>query len=289
MKTILTSLLSMRRTPYQTIIAITLIALTSFVAYLFSLFLFSSYVVIQFFEASPQVMAYFELDTQPEFIADIAQQLQEQAGIDSVTVVTQQEALEFYREQNQDNPFLLELVTADILPASLEVSANSAEVLRQVRDELDQIERVESVILQQDLLTVVERWTRYLRILGVVSVGLLATLSLLLVIVIISLRIVSRRGAIGVMRLLGADRWFIQAPYLVEGWLYGVFGAMLGWVVATSVVLYATPNLQDFLGEIMLLPFEWQVFAIQLGVGVAVAGLLGMIASWIAVGRLIKQ
>src|SRR4030067_1202170 len=122
-----------RRSPYQALAAIIVLTLTSFVAYLFILFWLGSQVVLNYFETRHQVTAFFKDDVNETTILEIKANLEQQPSLRKVNYVSKAEALEIYQEQNQNDPLLLEMVTAEILPASLEVAATTIDDLAHVK------------------------------------------------------------------------------------------------------------------------------------------------------------
>ena len=283
------ALVTMRRSPYQSLASILILSFTFFVAYSFSLFLVGSEKVLQFFETRPQVIAFFEIETTNDQIKRVTNEVGEKDFVSGVEFVSKEEALGIYREENRDDPLLLELVTAQILPASLEVSGRSIEDLPRIRETLEDYEGIDEVILQQDIIDSLSGWTRSIRLVGVISVALLGLVSLLIMVIIIGMKVVTKRPAIKIMRLIGATRWFIKSPFVFEGVLYGLLSSLLGWVGSVIALLYLTPWLKDFLGSIPIFPVPLAFYAVQLSVGTVLGILLGAFAGAIAVGRMIKK
>ena len=91
------------------------------------------------------------------------------------------------------------------------------------------------------------------------------------------------------MRLLGATKWYVKRPFMLEGMIYGLLGALIGWGVIIGVLLYITPWVQNFLTEIPLFPIPLDFFAIQLGVRLLAGLFLGGFAGQVAAERLIKN
>src|SRR3989338_2504723 len=123
MKFIKSSLRNIRRSPYQALAAVLIMMLTFLTISFFTFLLSGSARVINFFESKPQVTAFFKNETKQSDINALEAQVKNTGKVSSVRFVSKQEALKIYREQNKDDPLLLDLVTADILPASLEISA----------------------------------------------------------------------------------------------------------------------------------------------------------------------
>lgn len=289
MNPLFSAITSMRRSPYQSLAAILMITITAFVAYSFSLIALGTHVILRYFETRPQIIAFFELSSTAQEINQVAKALQEKSYVTEVKMVSKEEALTQYQSDNKDDPLLLELVTADILPASIEVSGKSIDDLAQIKSDLVSAPGVDEIVYQEDLIDSLNRWTKGLRLAGVITLSVLGVISVLIVLIVLGMKITSKRQAIGIMRIIGATRWYISEPYLFEGALYGCFGSILGWSVMVLALLYATPWLKEFVGAIPIIPVPWQVLAMQLAAGTLGAMLVGSLTGIWAVRRLIRK
>jgi len=113
-----------RRTPYQALAAVAVMTLNLFIASVFITTASSFEQILRFFESRPQVTAFFKDEAKIDQVEALRQKLLETGKVAEVKYVSKEEALAIYREQNKDDPVLLEMVTANMLPASLEVSAD---------------------------------------------------------------------------------------------------------------------------------------------------------------------
>jgi cell division transport system permease protein len=279
---------NIRRSPFQSLTAMMITAVTLFVAYSFSLMILGTQEILTYFETRPQVIGFFELDTSSNELKSVADKMQQKAYVKDVNLITQEEALAAYREENKDDPLLLELVTADILPASLEVSADEISSLIAIKDDLKSLDEIEEVVFQQDIIDSLSNWTSSVRYIGIATVVVLGVTSFLIISALISMKVTNRKKAIQIMQFLGASNWFIKAPFFFEGALYGLIGSLMGWAGTFAALLYLTPWIKEFLGNIALLPVPWEIFAIQLSGGTLITMLLGGFAGAIAVKRMMK-
>lgn len=283
------ALINMRRAPYQALAAILLLSVTFFVGYIFSFFALGSEKILQYFETRPQVIAFFNLETEPEVINQLATELSNQPYVTEVKVVSKDEALQIYQEENKDDPLLLELVTSQILPASVEVSASSLEDLKTIKDTLETNDDIDEVVLQEDILESLASWTTNLRLVGIVSITILGVTSLLLMMIVIGMKVITKRPAINIMRIIGATKWFIRSPFVIEGMLYGLLSSLIGWSIAVAILFYLTPDIKNFLGPIPLFPIEPAFFAVQVSLGTLIGMVLGSLAGSLAVGRVMRK
>jgi cell division transport system permease protein len=276
---------NIRRAPYQSMAAVLILTISLFVTQVFVLILYTSQSVLAYFETRPQVTAFFKDEVSESVILNLKSQLENQQYVNQVAYVSKEEALKIYREQNSDDPLLLEMVTAEILPASLEVSAMTVDDLPIIAQTLEQTSGVEEVAFQTDVIDALKKWTDGIRTGGLIIVAFLAITSVLIISIIISIKASSKKHEIATLRLLGATPLYINGPFIVEGALYGLFGAVTSWAIIYIVILYSTPSLLNFFGEIPILPVDPMVMLSVLAGTAGLAMFMGMFSGSISTGR----
>ena len=288
MKHIKIALTHIRRAPYQAIAAIGICAITFFLASVFAVVAVGSSAILRYFETRPQVTVFFKDETTPSQVSDLEAKVKASGLATDIKYVSKEEALAIYREQNKNDPLLLEMVTASILPASLEIQARDPQALKQIADQVSSDPTVEEVLFQEDIVAALISWTKFIRIVGISFVSTFVVLSLVIILVIIGMKIATKKDEIEILYLIGATNWYIRAPFLFEGLFYGLTGAVFAWLATLIVLLYSTPFLVTFLAGLPLLPIPLWFYSALL-VGTLLAGLiLGAIGSLLAVRRYLK-
>jgi cell division transport system permease protein len=288
MKTTKATFKHIRRSPYQSLAAVFIMMLTFLSITVFSFIVFGSSAVINFFESKPQVTAFFKDTASEQNINDLRKQLDQTGMIASTKYISKQQALQIYKAQNKNDPLLLDLVTADILPASLEISTVRIEDLNAVSDILNKSPYVSQVIYQRDIVSTLARWTSAVRIIGIVLIAVLTVVSIFIMMTVIGFKVSQKRDEIEIMKLLSATNWYIRWPFMLEGILYGAVGTLIGWIIASGGLLYFSPFLESFLKGIPIFPIS-PIFLLGLLLGeLLLAVLLGVLASSLAVLRYLK-
>lgn len=278
-----------RRSPYQVVVAVVTIALTFYLASIFGLLLTGSQMLLNYFETRPQVTAFFQDDVKMSQIDELKVKLGETGKVASTKYISKEEALSVYREENKDDPSLLEMVTANILPASMEVSAKDISYLSDVASMLKEEPGVEDVIYQEDVVASLKNLTSNVRRIGLEQVGSLGIVSFLIVSVITAIKVVLRKEEIEILQLIGASRWYIRLPFLVEGMLYGIMGAILGWGIAYIRILYLAPQLAGFLKDTPIPSTPPMYFMMMmLSAEILLGMFIGTLGSFVALRRYLK-
>lgn len=288
MRLIKTAFAHIRRSPYQAISAISVMTLTFFIASVFLLAAYGSEKVMNFLETKPQVSAYFKDEVTLEEIELLKDKLNKTGKVLKIKFISKEEALSIYREQNKDDPLLLEMVTANILPSSLEVSAQDLLSLKEIAEILKNDEFVGEVVFQEDVVSGLSSWTRALRMVGIALISILSFVSLFNILIIIGMKVALRRKEIEILRLIGASSWYVQAPFFYEGIFYGLTGAVFSWAATYGLLIYTSPKFEIFLQDIPLLPINPLVM-LSLLVGLVTAGtVIGVFGSFLAIRRYLK-
>src|SRR3989344_19651 len=279
-----------RRSPFQGLAAVMITTLTFLVISVFSLISYGSIKILEYFESAPQVIAFFEpgKDLTEVEIANIRAQLDKTGKLKDFRYVSTNEAEAIYKEKNKDNPLLLELVDASILPASIEISAGELKNLVELKGVLETQEGVDDVVYYEDIVNSLSSWINSVKIMGGAAIAYLVIESVLVILVIIALQIAARREEIEILKLIGATTGFIRQPFVVTGMAYGLIGGFLAWSVSYLMLLYSTPFLANWLQDIPLLPVSFW-FMLALLAGELVLGILiGAVGSLIATRRFLK-
>jgi len=283
-----TSWTHMRRTPYQALAAILIMFLTFFITTVFILTAGGFQTILRYFETRPQVTAFLKDETTSAQIDTLKAKLAQTGKVRETKYISKEEALNIYREQNKNDPLLLEMVTANILPASLEVSTNNLPHLNEVAQILRAEPTIEEVVFQEDVVNALQQWTLNIRRVGISLIGVFGLVSLLMILVIIGMKITLRKEEIDILQLLGASRWYIRAPFLLEGMFYGAVGAFMAWGITYLLLLYLTSYIIGFFQGIDLLPVSPFFMLTVLGIEISSGIVIGSLGSLLAVKRYLK-
>lgn len=280
---------NIRRTPYQALAACMVMFLTFLVLTIFSLLAIGSQQILKYYESKPQAIAFFKDNTSAQDISAIQAALNQTGKVSKLKFTSKVEALQIYRERNKNNPQLLELVTANILPPSLEVSTAGPGDLAPIVDILKKEPVIEEVVYPEDVVKTIAQATSLIRYVGIGIVSFLLVFSILAILMIIGFKIRVQRHEIETMKLLGASNWFIRSPYIIEGAVYGLFGAFFAWISSYLIIWYLTPFLQNSLGnDLKLLPISIVLMLEILLITSLVSILVGSIGSYGALRRYLK-
>jgi cell division transport system permease protein len=200
-------------------------------------------------EVRNQLNVQYELydDATKAEIAALKQKLEGIPHVAQVTFVSKDEALATLKGELKDKTIVEELHT-NPLPNSFEVKADDAANLASIRAAVypngPKGQPFSAIIVKefdrQQSSEKIEQVTSALKIVLTVITALLIAASLMLVGNTIRLSIYTRRREVEVMRLVGATRWFIRWPFMIEGVVVGFAGGLVAililWLGKITVV-----------------------------------------------------
>ncbi len=169
--------------------------------------------------------------------------------IESVRFETKDEALDNFKRQMAGSPWVNNL-TADEMQASFRIKLVDPEQYQIVTDALSGRDGVQSVNDQREQLEPLFNVLNRLTVLSGALAGVMILTALLLIPTTIRLSAMSRRNETEIMRFVGASNFFIELPFILEG----VLSALLGAILAVAG-LWVTVNffVTDWLGS----AFSW--------------------------------
>jgi|Napbiome12C3dose_1001474.scaffolds.fasta_scaffold00008_3 cell division transport system permease protein len=279
---------NIRRTPFQALAASMVMFLTFLALQVFLILAAGSQSTLRFFESKPQAIVFFKEGTTGQDVSAIQNALSQETRVTKTKFISKEDALKIYRDRNKNDPALLELVTASILPASLEISTQNPRDLQPIAEILKREPVVSEVIIPEDVVSALTSATKIIRLVGGSTVAFLLIFATLVIVMITGFKIRLKRTEIEIMRLLGASPSFIRNPFILEGIFYGITGAFTAWAFCYALIWYLTPFLQGYLGEINLLPINPLFMLALLSGSLSLALLVGGIGSFAAVRRYLK-
>lgn len=225
-------------------------------------------------------------DEQRQAIEDQLESPQAAEYVDSYEYESQEMALEIFQEQFA-NSEMAEVVTADQLPESFRVKLVDPEQYEVINEMFANMPGVEEVSDQRELL---ESLFAIMNIASVVAVGLAVVMlvtATLLIATTIRLSAFSRRRETGIMRLVGASKSMIQLPFLAEGVLAAVLGAVLASVTTWALAEFFVGNwLATQYPDTGFISGQDALVLIPLLIVIAVV--LAAVSSWLTLRRYLK-
>ena len=194
-------------------------------------------------------------ECQQDLCRNIRTDLENTPGVVSVQYLNKADALADARERTFKNqPEYSDLISENALPASMKVRMSDAERYGVIFDAFNQRPGVASILNQKELVDRLVSVFNGLRNAAFALALVQAFAALLLIANMVQIAAFTRRTEVGIMRLVGATRWYTQLPFLLEA----VVAALVGTVLAVLGLFAARPLVIDgVLGDL----YDVNVFA----------------------------
>ena len=234
LQVLFTTLGQLAKTPSSTMMSIGVVAITLALPTLLFILVGNAENLGKSWEGRPQMTAFMARDATKQSALELLERIQALDGITQVELITSDQALEEFRllsglgdvlDELDENPLPTSLL---ILPDrgfesitslnTLIAAVGADPAVDQVLLDLEWIERFNSILM---LLT------RCVYVIG----ALLAMAVVLVISNTIRLAILNRRDEIEIIKLIGGTNQFIQRPFLYNGFLLGLAGAFIAWIV----------------------------------------------------------
>ena len=234
----------------------------------------------------------------PEDVTKLQNDIQGLENVKGVRYVSKADALERLRTSSKDGEQLAKTAQeiGNPLPASIEVKTKSLDNLdaldAKIRN-LPQGNLISQTSLQDNNVRkqVVENINKISqgvsRIGSIVSVAFLIV-SLLIIFNTIRMAIFTRREEIDIMKLVGATKWFIRGPFLVEGAVYGVIGATIAIAIAIPSLNFAKPLFVNYFSTTDVIDFVSARYGLVVGGMYGLGIMIGVTSSYLAISRHLK-
>lgn len=235
-------------------------------------------------EQKVNLIAYVKDDAPQADIDRFVDRMRADPTVLEVLYVSKDASMARLKTQLADRTELLDMVTGNPLPASVEIRLRDPAKIGQLAAALRAEAPFEEVALQQDIVDNLLRITRFARLAGLVMVMGLIGITLFVIVNTIRLAVYARRHEIEIMKLVGATDWFIRWPFVLEGMLYGLAGALIAMLLVDAAY---HPMQAQFLSLVQFLPVNADPsFPLKLsGLTAAVGVVVGAAGSYISVRR----
>jgi cell division transport system permease protein len=174
-----------------------------------------------------EVSVYLNDDITPQQRDDLRRQLSESPEVAGLSYLDKKQAYDRFKKLFEAQPELVSAVGPNDLPASFQVRMKQAERYGVIAQEFNDAPGVQQVQAQSELLDRLFGLLNGVRAAAIILAAVQAVAALLLIGNTVNMAAFNRRTETGIMRLVGASRWYTQLPFLLEAALAGLIGALL--------------------------------------------------------------
>lgn len=266
----------------SSVISISLVLLLVGVA---AMLLVNAKSVSDYFKENMQVTVMMKQNVSDEAAMTYQKDLDKKRFIKKTVYVSKEQGMREMADMLGED--FLDVFETSPIPVSIDVTLKaeyvSADSLEVVKNEIVKSSLVDEVVYQSSLVDALNaNLSKISAILGI-FISLLLFISFVLINNTVRLNVYARRFTIHTMKLVGATRSFIRAPFLIQAAFQGVFAAFLA-IIALVVMMYFVRSEFEQLFEIFRLDLLLTVIGIVLASGLAIC----LTSTWFVVNRLVS-
>ncbi|MBW9144788.1 permease-like cell division protein FtsX [Clostridium sp. CM028] len=236
---VMDALKSLKRNKTVSIASVATVAATLFILGVFLLIVFNVNAGIQELGAKLEVGIYLKDDITVADKSAVENALSKTPGVTDVRFEDKNDALAKVKKQfGKDSQALVkgfEGKGGNPFPTAYVVSVTKPEVINDVVKNATGLKGIEEIKDVRQYVDKIVKITNTLKIIGIALFAVLITVSLFLIGNTIKLTVYSRKKEIGIMKFVGATDWFIRWPFIIEGMILGLAGAL----ISTGLLYYA--------------------------------------------------
>jgi len=217
------------------------------------------------------IVAFIEEGVSHERIGYLKLEIEKLPQVETVTLVSKEQALEEFRK-SLGREEILDALGTNPLPASFDVKLRekqrSVEELEKVANFIGNLQGIEEVSFGGEWTMSLERILRTLTILNIIIGSIVGLAVAFIVANTVRLTVLARKESIEIMKVVGATRNFIRIPFLLEGILHTSVSAL----VALAILYFGHSALSHRLPDVAFLSPSLVALFIAVGLGAGIVG-----------------
>lgn len=230
-----------------------------------------------------EISAYLTPNVTPHQLNALHAVFKADPRIASATFVPKAEGLKELRARTRGE-IDMSLLTENPLPDKFRIHVKQPQMVPTVAAEVRHLSGVANVVYGQNLVQRLLRLGEVLRRIGAALIGVFLVVGGIIIANTTRLAVYARRREIAIMQLVGATNMYIRMPFICEGLIVGVMGALAAICILTIAHATVWPRI------IEALPFvQFNAAAVDVPSLIVemllVGGVVGVLAAWISVGR----
>ena len=282
------ALKSTKRNGLMTLASISTVALSLFMLGVFLCGVINLNNMASSLENQVQLSIYLKDGLTTDQIMAVGKQIKAIPNLKHLEFVNKEQAMKEFKERLGDQQQLVNaLGDVNPLPNSYVLTFDNPSDVKATAKLATTFQGVESTHYGQDIVEELFRITQVIRIGGIVLIAFLAAATLFIISNTIRLTVFARRKEIAIMKYVGATNGFIRWPFLIEGMLLGLIGAIIAVLCVGEFYHFITMEVSEslaFFPLVPMFPFFYDVAIYILGGGIVV----GAIGSTISLKQYMK-
>ncbi len=208
-------------------------------------------------EDQNEIVAYVEDGVNDELAADLSVVILKNENVETCTFVSRDQAMKEYKEKLGDYATVLDGIGEDNpLRHRYRITLRDLSRTQVTANEIAEISGIANVEANVNISSTLVSIRYVVSFVCVILVVVLFIVSIFIISNTINLAMFNRREEIAIMKMVGATNWFIRWPFIIEGVLLGLLGALLALGLEWALYWYIGKTIAEALPVLTLIPFK---------------------------------
>ncbi len=180
----------------------------------------------------PQLEAFCYTELDDTQIEQVESAIKNNSMVANYQIVTKEQALEKMKDKLGKDASVFDGYEENILPVSFIISIKDTQQSEQAVKSIEGISGIEKVRYSQETIDIINKISYWIKFICGFMIFILVIISIFIISNTIKLTVFARRKEINIMKYIGATDWFIRWPFVVEGVIIGVVGAVIAFIIS---------------------------------------------------------
>jgi len=247
------------------------------------------------------ISIYFDPKTDDDALRNLAGKMQLVENVREVGISNSESEYNDYIEEHKGEKELIKIISEIEVnfPAVMRVKVNDLNNLGPIRDMVENDPQYQKWLFarraptyageQEETINKIASWANLAQRGGLIIGAVFLTISILVIFNTIRMAIFSRREEIEMMRLVGADKYFIRGPFLIEAEMYGILAALIATALGYVGFMGLAPGLSNYgvmvdSVESIVVSWWWVILLAMIAVGM----MIGYVSARLSARRYLK-
>ena len=241
--------------------------------------------LIEYLRDKYKIEVFFKDDVTEQRVTELVTEFKKKNIVQSITVISKKDAERIFKSQFGDD--ILGLLGYNPLPISCVINLKkdwpSRLDLQPIISDLKKYREVDEIRHQGKLISRIESYyDRFLQIM-IIAISITLIVAIFIISNTVRLTIFSKKELIKSLQLIGATKWFIKGPFIIEGIVHGLIAAILSVYSLVGIIRFSKYLIYDLTKFGII--FD-QVFIFQVLLSISI--LVGFIGANRAISRFLK-
>ncbi|MBR3801978.1 MAG: permease-like cell division protein FtsX [Clostridia bacterium] len=236
------------------------------------------------------IMVFIEDDATDDEIVEMGRKIRDIENVQEAVFVPKEEAFPEVMESIGSAAALFEGMESDLLPDAYEITLNDME---KYDASVKELEKLDNVIQLRHNREFASQLTNIRTTGGYISIAvilMLLVVSLFIISNTVKVTMYNRRLEIKIMKSVGATKWFIRWPFIVEGIVLGVISGLISLGIVFVIYFFASDAVADISGVFAVKPVPFKDYVlVMLAAFVATGVITGAFGSIVSMNKYLKE